>query len=88
MANTLEVARWGRFLVVLVFALLLDTVAVKSLLSCENPKASGIPLLPWLPLPDHFPEWFFIIDYYEILLLHCMQILYHCATWEAHSGFV
>ena len=54
-------------MVVLVFALLLDTVAVKSLLSCENPKASGIPLLPWLPLPDHFPEWFFIIDYYEIL---------------------
>jgi hypothetical protein len=54
MANTLEVARWGRFLVVLVFALLLDMVVVKSLLSRKNPIASGTPLLPRLPLLARF----------------------------------
>ena len=67
MDTTLEVVHWGHFLVVLVFALLLYMVAVKSLLSCKYPKASGIPVLPWLQLPDCFPGCFFIIDYYDIL---------------------
>ena len=40
MVNTLDVEHWGRFSVVLVFALLLDMVAVKSLHSRENTSTS------------------------------------------------
>lgn len=76
-ANTLDVVHRGPFLVVLAFALLLDTVAVKSLLNHENLSTSGTPSLPWLPLPTPFHSQRRLTTYFKNFLIYKEKCPFH-----------